>query len=76
MPDSKASVRSCHRYLSRRMDQLDYPDALTNNLPIGSGEIESAHRYLCPVSTSSKNGSSSRDPGGAPPTPSTCLHCA
>jgi hypothetical protein len=44
--DSEASVRSCHRYLSRRKDQLDYPSALANNLPIGSGEIESAHRYI------------------------------
>lgn len=44
--DSEAAVRSCHRYLSRRKDQLDYPRALDNNLPIGSGEIESAHRYI------------------------------
>jgi hypothetical protein len=44
--DSEAAVRSCHRYLSRRKDQLDYPSALANNLPIGSGEIESAHRYI------------------------------
>jgi hypothetical protein len=44
--DSEAAVRSCHRYLSRRLDQLDYPSALSNNLPIGSGEIESAHRYI------------------------------
>jgi hypothetical protein len=32
--------------LSRRQDQLDYPNALANDLPIGSGEIESAHRYV------------------------------
>lgn len=44
--DSEAPVRSCYRYLSRRKDQLDYPDALANGLPIGSGEIESAHRYI------------------------------
>ena len=44
--DSEAAVRSCHRYLSRRRDQLDYPGALADNLPIGSGEIESAHRYI------------------------------
>lgn len=44
--DSEAAVRSCHRYLSRREDQLDYPGALANNLPIGSGEIESAHRHI------------------------------
>ena len=44
--DSEAAVRSCHRYLIRRRDQLDYPGALANDLPIGSGEIESAHRYI------------------------------
>lgn len=46
IPDSDAAVRSCHRYLSRRDDQLDYPAAIAANLPIGSGEIESAHRYI------------------------------
>lgn len=45
-PDNQASIRSCHRYLSRRQHQLDYPSALANDLPIGSGEIESAHRYI------------------------------
>ena len=44
--DEKAPIRCCHRYLSRREDQLDYPGALNNGLPIGSGEIESAHRYV------------------------------
>lgn len=44
--DSEAAVRSCHRYLNRRKEQLDYPGALANNLPIGSGEIESSHRYI------------------------------
>jgi hypothetical protein len=46
IPDHQAPVRSCHRYLSRRQNQLDYPSALANDLPIGSGEIESAHRYI------------------------------
>jgi hypothetical protein len=44
--DCEAVVRSCHRYLNRRKEQLDYPGALANELPIGSGEIESAHRYI------------------------------
>lgn len=43
---TKAPVRACHRYLSRRLHQLDYKRALDNDLPIGSGEIESAHRYV------------------------------
>jgi hypothetical protein len=42
----KAPVRACHRYLSNRADQLDYKGAIEKGLPIGSGEIESAHRYV------------------------------
>jgi hypothetical protein len=44
--DDQAPVRQCHRYLSGRRNQLNYRDALANDLPIGSGEIESAHRYI------------------------------
>lgn len=44
--DQKAPVRACHRYLSNRTDQLDYKTAIEKGLPIGSGEIESAHRYV------------------------------
>ena len=46
MDDSEAPVRQCHRYLSQRREQLDYHRALERDLPIGSGEIESAHRYI------------------------------
>jgi hypothetical protein len=44
--DADAPVRACHRYLSNRLDHLDYQGALAQGLPIGSGEIESAHRYV------------------------------
>jgi hypothetical protein len=44
--DADAPVRACHRYLSNRLDHLDYQGALALGLPIGSGEIESAHRYV------------------------------
>jgi hypothetical protein len=44
--DDLAPVRRCWRYLSQRQDQLDYASAISQSLPIGSGEIESAHRYL------------------------------
>jgi len=44
--DEQAPVRRCHRYLSSRRSQLDYEGALASGLPIGSGEIESAHRYV------------------------------
>src|ERR1700733_14515622 len=43
---TQAPVRPCHRYLSARRNQLNYREALANDLPIGSGEIESAHRYI------------------------------
>ena len=44
--DDQAPVRACHRYLSGRTNQLKYREALAEGLPIGSGEIESAHRYV------------------------------
>ena len=46
IPDKEAPVRVCCRYLSNRPEQFDYPRALGAGLPIGSGEIESAHRYI------------------------------
>lgn len=42
----KESVRECYRYLTNRLDQLNYLDALLDGLPIGSGEIESGHRHV------------------------------
>ncbi|MCI5159485.1 MAG: hypothetical protein D3906_13845 [Candidatus Electrothrix sp. AUS1_2] len=44
--DQHAPVRSCLRYLHNRPGQFDYLNAQTRGLPIGSGEIESAHRYI------------------------------
>jgi len=44
--DAQAPVRRCHRYLSSRRSQLNDRQALAEGLPIGSGEIESAHRYV------------------------------
>jgi hypothetical protein len=39
-------ARTCYNYMTRRMKQFNYKDALTNKLPIGSGEIESGHRSV------------------------------
>jgi Uncharacterised protein family (UPF0236) len=39
-------VRACYRYIVNRPDFLDYKGALAAGLPIGSGEIESAHRHV------------------------------
>lgn len=44
--DENAPVRKCWRYLGERQNQLDYKHAIDLGLPIGSGEIESAHRYV------------------------------
>jgi hypothetical protein len=44
--DERAPAPTCHRYLSARANQLNYRQALAEGLPIGSGEIESAHRYV------------------------------
>jgi Uncharacterised protein family (UPF0236) len=43
---NESPVRDCYRYLSNRKKQLDYAGAIEKGLPIGSGEIESAHRYV------------------------------
>jgi len=43
---AEAPVRACYRYLSNRPRNLDYRRALKEGLPIGSGEIESAHRSV------------------------------
>ena len=39
-------VRNAYRYIANRTGQFDYPAAIANQLPIGSGEVESAHRYI------------------------------
>lgn len=49
VPDTEAPVRACHRYISNRTDFLDYKGALAAGLPIGSGEIESAHRHVIQI---------------------------
>ena len=46
VPDKLAVVRAAYRYLFNRPNHLDYKNTLDSNLPIGSGEIESAHRYV------------------------------
>jgi hypothetical protein len=39
-------AEKCYNYLHNRKHQLHYKEALDNELPIGSGDIESAHRYI------------------------------
>lgn len=42
----KAPVRACQQYLTNRLEHLDYKSAIEKGLPVGSGKIESAHRYV------------------------------
>ena len=44
--EKDAPVRACYRYINNRPKQLDYRSAQNQGLPIGSGEVESAHRYV------------------------------
>jgi hypothetical protein len=44
--DKDAPVRACLRYLKNRPGQFNYLKALQEELPIGSGQIESSHRYV------------------------------
>lgn len=39
-------TEKCYRYLDNRKNCLNYKDAIDNDLPIGSGEIESGHRHI------------------------------
>jgi hypothetical protein len=39
-------VRTAYQYLHQRRHQLDYAGARKEQLPIGSGEIESGHRHV------------------------------
>jgi hypothetical protein len=39
-------AEKCYNYMIKRIDKFNYKDAIDSNLPIGSGEIESAHKYV------------------------------
>ena len=42
----EAPVQACYRYMENRPGQFDYRAAIAKGLPIGSGQIESGHRYV------------------------------
>ena len=44
--DDEAPVRDGHRYLTNRLELLNYPRTLKLGLPVGSGMIESGHRLV------------------------------
>lgn len=49
LADDAAPVRVCYRYIANHTKFLDYKSALAAGLPIGSGEVESAHRYVIQI---------------------------
>jgi hypothetical protein len=42
----REAMEVCERYLSKRLEHLDYRAAICAGLPIGSGEVESGHRSV------------------------------
>jgi Uncharacterised protein family (UPF0236) len=46
VPDKNAPVRRCCRYIENRPGQFKYQEAIKNELPIGSGEIESGNKSI------------------------------
>ena len=46
LADDQAPVRTCHRYLTVGRPTRAIVTPWPRDLPIGSGEIESAHRYI------------------------------
>jgi hypothetical protein len=44
--DKEAPVRKCIQYILNRTGQFDYKGAIDKGYPIGSGKIESGHRYV------------------------------
>jgi len=46
MANEGSATEKGYNYLKKRTHQLHYDQAIKNDLPIGSGEIESAHRYI------------------------------
>jgi hypothetical protein len=46
---SRQVIQRCCRYLKKHLDRIDYGSHLKGGYPIGSGGIESAHRFICHV---------------------------
>lgn len=48
-PEPKEHVcgaAKCYQYMEKRIKNLNYKDAIAQELPIGSGEVESGHRFV------------------------------
>ena len=44
---SRQVIHRCCRYLKKHLDRIDYGSHRKGGYPIGSGGIESAHRFIC-----------------------------
>jgi hypothetical protein len=47
--EKQAPVRATYQHLHNRPQHLDYKGSIVQEVPIGSGEIESAHRYIIQI---------------------------
>jgi hypothetical protein len=64
VPDKEAPVIKCYRYIKNRPGKFDYKGALEDDLPRGSGEIESAHRSVIQERSKIAEGQHSEEPIG------------
>ena len=46
---SRQVIDRCYRYLKKHLERIDYGSHRKGGYPIGSGGIESAHRFICHV---------------------------
>lgn len=46
IPKHQCGAQKCYQYMIKRTNQFNYKSALNRDLPIGSGEIEGAHRTV------------------------------
>ncbi len=46
---AKEAIKTCLRYLGKRIKQINYGSARAAGRPIGSGGIESANKFICHV---------------------------
>ena len=46
IPNEQAPVRACQRTIAHRPGQFAYVAAIAAHRPMGSGEVESAHRHV------------------------------
>jgi len=44
--DKETPVLVCRRYIKHRLHRMHYKETFAKGLPIGSGQVKNAHRYV------------------------------